>query len=802
MNFEEPLLLLLISPVLLAGFYLMRRRFQRGLILTRLLAISLLLAALAGPFTITSHTIRDDAPQVTVIADKTVSCDLYDPSEGESLYEYLKVRTPSQYREISGVRTALGDEILKSSGAGKHIVLVSDLNNNYGVEIRDAIALARSEGAYIYAVEQTPIHTDTGIEIVGAKNIVAGNENTYHAIVRHVGDETTYTLHVEADGRTLYDETITQSEKRRVIPFTYTPQSEGSHRITATITPHGEDRFKLNNVFYKSVFAAPKPRILYEGDDSPLEDVLSELYDVDTSGLGGAFLDEYRAVVIENRDAEAIEPHVDKLREYVTGGGGLLVVGGENAFDRGMYNNTEFEEILPVLSKPSKYGGGRNIVIVIDASGSTDAIMYDETKFIGQIDALAQSIVNNRNIAASTKIGVVAFGSSAEKIDFLSATAENKQILNQKISMIGPESGSEATNMDKGLREAGEMLKGASGVKTVIVLSDGNIREGTEDAIETAARELVDAGITLYFRQVGVGPESTRAFTAMEKIAESVGADYQYIGTSGINIQFEPLPEAPEEEKGEEEVLHQFGLTVTDGEHFITRYQNISGDITGYNDVTTKLGARRLVATATGKPVLSVWSLGLGRAAALTTDNGKRWAGILYTAPNSKLISSTLNWLIGDPRPGGETITAPDLWLGRPEKITIKTREIPEATFDGKPLSFSREGDEYRATVEPESAGFHTIDGYELAANYPLEYRKIGFNTDVKTAIEEENGTVHPYEEAKTLLFGEIKTNSVRIVNEPRSQKMPFILAAIIIFLGEIILRRLQERKVRRDTNA
>ena len=72
----------------------------------------------------------------------------------------------------------------------------------------------------------------------------------------------------------------------------------------------------------------------------------------------------------------------------------------------------------------------------------------------------------------------------------------------------------------------------------------------------------------------------------------------------------------------------------------------------------------------------------------------------------------------------------------------------------------------------------------------------------MKHIIEEQNGTVHPYEEAKTLLLGDIKTNSVRIVNEPTSTKMPFIIAAIIIFLGEIILRRIEERKPRTNINA
>ena len=793
-NVQEPLLLLLISPVFLLGFYMLRRHgVNRILILSRMVVISLLIIALSNPFVIASHTIRDDTPQVTVIADKTISCDLFDTSQGESLQEYLKIRTPTKYKEVTGIKTALGDEILKNSASGEHIVLVSDLNNNHGVDLGDAVILARREGAHIYAVEQTPIHTDTGVEIAGSKNIIVGNENTYHVIIRHVGEEVTYTLTVQADGNTLYTETITQIEHEKVIPLPYTPLTEGAHRITATIAVEGEDRFKLNNVFYKSVFAAPKPKVLYTGCDSPLKTVLAELYDLNkTTTLEGAKLEDYKVVIIENNDAKTLDPQVQKLKSYLAGGGALLVVGGDHSFDRGEYNNSDIEKILPVLSKPSTYKGGRNVIIVIDASGSTDTILYKDIKFIGHIDALAQSIVNNRNIGADTKIGVIAFGSSAEEVGFLSATSENKMILNKKIANIGPEGGGIPTNMDQGLKSAQEMLKEASGVKLVIVLSDGNIRENKNE-IETAAKELVDDGTTLYFRQIGYGKEET--FITMREIAETAGADYEYIGTKGLNIHFEPLPELPEE-KEEDERLQQFGLIITDSEHFITQYQNVSGDLTGYNDITPKIGARRLVAITIGKPVFTVWNFGLGRTAAISTDNGNKWAGVLYTEPNSKLISSTVNWLIGDPRPAGDTITAPDLWLGTPGRVTIKTTSIPDVSFDNKPLSFTKEGNHYTAVINSKKDGFYDMGGYEIAANYPLEYREIGFNEEMGAHIEEYNGSVHPFEEAKTLLLGDIKSNSVRVVNEPASAKMPFIIASLIIFLGEVILRRMRQRKI------
>ena len=765
-----------------------------------MVVISLLIIALSNPFVIASHTILDDTPQVTVVADKTISCDLFDTSQGESLQEYLKTRTPTRYKEVTGIKTSLGDEILKNSASGEHIVLVSDLNNNHGVDLSDAVILARRGGAHIYAVEQTPIHTDTGVEIAGSKNIIAGNENTYHVIIRHVGEEITYTLTVKADGDTLYTEVITQIEHEKIIPLLYTPLTEGAHRITARIAPEGEDRFKLNNVFYKSVFAVPKPKVLYTGCDSPLKTVLAGLYDLhETTTLDGAKLEDYKVVIIENKDARTLNPHVQSLKSYTANGGALLVVGGDNSFDRGEYNNSDIEKILPVLSKPSKYGGGRNVVIVIDASGST----YGDV--IGMIDASAIDILNDKDINADTHLGVVAFGSVAEKIGIAKMTKSNIKKFESTIRTIGPGSTeTQETKMDKGLEAAEELLQDSTGVKEIIVISDGKISANYKEVLETAEK-LAEEGINLYFVQVATtgisetelkNPDRENMYSIVEKIKDKTTALYIPLkDNQPLNIQFEPLPDAPEE-KEEEEMLHQFGLIITDSEHFITRYQNVSGDLTGYNDITPKIGARRLVAITIGKPVITVWNFGLGRTAAISTDNGNRWAGALYTEPNSKLISSTVNWLIGDPRPAGDTITAPDIWLGTPGRVTIKTTGIPEVSFDNKPLSFTKEGNHYTAVIDPKRDGFYDIGGYEIAANYPLEYREIGFNEEMRAHIEECNGSVRDFEEAKTLLLGDIKANSVRVVNEPVSAKMPFIIASLIIFLGEIILRRLRQRKI------
>ena len=66
--------------------------------------------------------------------------------------------------------------------------------------------------------------------------------------------------------------------------------------------------------------------------------------------------------------------------------------------------------------------------------------------------------------------------------------------------------------------------------------------------------------------------------------------------------------------------------------HYITSDLDINGTITGFNDVTPKPGAQKLVAMTDGKPVLTAWRYGLGRAWPFprTMDPG---GPELFTAP-------------------------------------------------------------------------------------------------------------------------------------------------------------------------
>jgi hypothetical protein len=216
----------------------------------------------------------------------------------------------------------------------------------------------------------------------------------------------------------------------------------------------------------------------------------------------------------------------------------------------------------------------------------------------------------------------------------------------------------------------------------------------------------------------------------------------------------------------------------------------MNASITGFNDVTPKPGSQRLLAITDGKPVLTVWRYGLGRVAALSTDNGNAWAGQLYSAPSSQIVSSTINWAVGDPRPEADRIEAEDGWLGTPLRIAVSSDSRP--SLDG--ATVEKFGDRmYVVTLTPDQTGIYYIGDYGLAVNYPLEYRDIGQNPELSRLIMASGGKMFTEDEARTSLVAEASRLSERSVQERVSRRDLLLLAALAIFIAEVVGRRLQE---------
>jgi len=369
---------------------------------------------------------------------------------------------------------------------------------------------------------------------------------------------------------------------------------------------------------------------------------------------------------------------------------------------------------------------------------------------------------------------------------------------------IGPKGGDNPTDLDKGLRAAEELLNTVTGTKEIIIISDGLIHPDGLSQTKLTVNELKNKDIKIQFIQILL-PEMARIpndnYDVLAKIA---GNDVILLfPDERASTIIETGPSTTPTPTATPEITYEYPLAAIDTNHFITKYVNITASVTGYNDVTPKLGSDSLVSTTRGKPILTTWGFGLGRVVSFTTDNGgdvdgggeNRWASAVYSGRNSQLISSMINWAIGDPRPKeGVVINAEDIWAGTAGRVIVTSDTLPQVTLDKVPLDLSRTGPTtYETSINLETGDFHDLSGYGIAVNYPLEYREIGFNEKLVQVIESNGGSVYNEDDVQGLLFMDIKDKAVRTVNEPKSEKEPYLLAALVLFLAEVIIRRLKD---------
>lgn len=810
-SLENPEMLLLIIPVIIVGFYFLRKT-KTKIVEWRMLVAFLLVLALAAPFTTVTQTISEEDPSLVLIQDRTESMGVFPNETGTDLYEALTANTPTSLIQLSGDKTSLGDAITQYSGSGSQIVLVSDGNNNAGKSLVEALEFAKETDTPVYLVQPELERNDLSVEILGDKTVVVNNQNEFEIVVRQAAEQNvSYFLEIYVDGQLSQSRDFSQNTRNNTIPINQAFTTLGAHNIRVKITPSGEDLNSVNNEFSKSLYVIPKPKLTLVTVElnSPLAQILSSLYEVSsvTAYPGINALNDSKVLVLDNQLIGTLsEVQVKEIKKYVTDGGGLIVVGGERAFNYGNYLNSSLEEILPVLSTPSEYKGGRNLVLILDISPSAR-----DHGTQGDILGNAIYILQNKNLK-DANAAAIAFGSKDYDVfgGFLfMGLPQNQAIINDKISRLTTDEQSK-TSLDQGLTGAKDMLAGKDGELDAIIISDGGIKESYEPALQ-AAKDLQKLGVNIYFIHVrSTAPsqiDQAKNYYA-ETLMQELGLEENYMHinmTERADIIFRPSEESPEDEADEENVtLASYSLYAYSPDHFITKNVNLTSNITGYNDVTPKAGAERLViTTATGKPVLTTWRFGLGRVAALTTDNGEgegsRWASELYNGSSARLISGMTNWAIANPRAEeGAVVDSPDTWLGTSSNLTLTMYDegIPQLKLDGNPLDLALTGrNTYEATVNPGSIGIHDISGYPLAVNYQLEYRDIGLNKEIEPLILATGGKIYTEKDARALLLKDARQNSEREANEPVSLKVYVLLAALVLYLSEILARRIKEMK-------
>ena len=763
--------------------------------IVRSVILALVIIAIASPFLMEARTVKGN-PRIIILVDNSTSFNLFESGVEKELADKLKNKIPVSIRHIAvGDRSAIGDGILNNIERDENILVITDGNNNDGRLLGDVTLLASSLNVTVSIISMNPIRSDVGVEILGVSEAIRDTEETFIVKVNNVGKKISYTLEVRFDNEIVIARTDDKSNT-----FTLNKKlSEGYHKITAELLNVGsDDYFKQNNKYYKTVKVVPRPRVLFVSEkNSPLKSELDEIYDIISVDTIPDDVSSYLAVILNDIPANKFLPNIDQLSEYVSDGNGLFVIGGENSYDRGNYKKTLIETLLPV-----KVGAGEETeksdvytVIIIDVSGTTGVVynantgQYEVRDYDLIIKAQAVSII--QSLDEKNNVGVLVVGTRnptgtvVTLSDIVTLNGDNKKDIINKISSIDRNKVGGQTDIKLGINKANQILRSVAGSKNIILLSDGRgIADRPKEEVKEAAKQANERGIKIYV--AGVGATDEQDYSFLSEIAEVGEGTYFPVDASNkLKILFgEP------EEKEDREYLNK--LVLLDTTHFITYNQTLDVIVSGYNYVIPKPASRLLITTNKNIPIMIAWRFGLGRVVSLATDDGSKWSGEFLSGDNSKILTKAINWAIGDlARKKNFDVRIKDTTLDNAMFVSVVSDTLPQH----EKLSFVKSDvDFYTAKFNPTVTGFHNFLGADAAVNYKKEFKDLGINKEFLELVKQTQGEVFDKDDIDGILEF-IKEKSKRVKIDATEFKWPFLLIALILFLGEIGLRRLWENQ-------
>ncbi|MFC7020682.1 MULTISPECIES: vWA domain-containing protein [Haloarcula] len=728
-------------------------RSRRLLFVSRVLVATLLVVGAMGPYTVQTRETPGE-PSVTLLTDDSASMEVYADTRESLVADIEATGVPVTTTTVgSGDASRLGDGLAANVQENGTVVVLSDGQVTAGRSLAVSGENARQLNATVSAVELIPRRREAAVSVAGPQTVSSGVPSRFVVSVDGVRLPDESTVEVAIDGEVVATKTVGQNGTAAV---THTFEDLGAHRVTARL--ESEDVFDRNDVFYKSVRVVEKPDVLYVSARSyPFENFLRSLYDVTTVDSVPADLSGYSTVVVQDSPAARFG-NVSALQEHVIEGGGLVVVGGDNAYENGGYGGSSVASMLPV-SVGNATGGTTNIVLLIDVSGSAEQGMAIQKAVA--LDVLDQLGDENR-------VGVVAFNYRAFRVTELAPLAENRATVAEQIRRL---SSGGATDISVGLQGADELLGQREG--TIILLSDGQDRL---DRAAAVSNQLGREGTRVV--SVGAG-RKVNELTLREIAAESGGSYFAATETNRLRLLFGGGSRRFQGEK----------LTIVTRDTFITSGVELTANPGQANRVTVKPGADYQVATADGTPAIASWRFGLGRVVSITAYGNDGTLDGLLERPDSLVLTKSVNYAIGDPARTQTGVTSiGDARVGTETSLVYRGETRPEAAG----IRFRQVAeDRYRGEFTPEEAGYGTVVDAEYAANYPVEYGTFGQSESLTSLVEETDGQLFaPDEGAEIARLARQQSTRIRTVRD--SWSWVFLLGALVLFVTEVIARRVQ----------
>lgn len=533
--------------------------------------------------------------------------------------------------------------------ARRRLVLISDGVETRGDALAAARALAEAPGAAV-PVDVLPISYNVRNEVLVEFVDAPPTASRESMVAVRVGLRATApaagTLRLEREGGELDispDEPglglrLALEPGRTVVPIEVRVPAQTVHRFRAVFEPDdpAADTVAQNNSGMAFTVTPGRGKTLVidgvsdgatTGPGSILPGALTRSgLEVSAVPPGAAPMDlltlqEYDLVILQDVPADALPRNVQEIyASYVRDlGGGLVMVGGPNSFGAGGWNNGPIEDVLPVemdlpeqLLMPSAA-----IVLVLDSSGSMGARVLGGARTQQEIANEAAALAV-RTLDPTDLVGVIEFNSTHRTVVPLGPNRDPEESA-KRVRAISPGGG---TNLYPALLEAGAMLRDVEAqVKLIIALTDG-VSMGTPAMGQNIASRLERDGVRISTIAVGDGAD----VDTLRSIALAGGGEHYRVVDPNLLPQIFIREVRVLRKPMVRETLFQPRIAPT-GSPLIAGLPSPLPTLGGLVLTQPKGDATAINAIVApgGEPVLAHWNIGLGRAAAWTSDS-HRWA--------------------------------------------------------------------------------------------------------------------------------------------------------------------------------
>lgn len=463
-------------------------------------------------------------------------------------------------------------------------------------------------------------------------------------------------LTVRQGEKVVWQEAVTLAPGGSLLTHPVFLSGSGLIPLHATFTPDvaPEDAIPHDNHATAWVSVAPMGKILLLSaraqDNRYLERTLSNrglsvtAVDVAAQPAAVPSLESFGAVILNNVAKDKLPPALlSSLDSYVSKGGGLIMVGGEESFGLGGYKGTPVEKALPVtLTPPQKEEPHTALMLVIDKSGS----MRKENKLLYAKEG-ARAVA--RSLKDTDLFGIIGFDLEAFVVVPLEYLGKTRNDLDDRIARLKPSGG---TFLMPALEEAKRQLERQHATrKHIVVITDGETGGSGSRYLDLVTVMHKEQKITISAIAVGDEPN----LRLLSRIADYGGGAFHHTTDPST------LPELfidELEHKGGEKTMVEKELTPIPN-RASPLLTGLGGrplpPVKGYVEAEVKQGARLdLALHADGRrpPLLASWSYGQGKAVAFTSDANGRWSAAWVSWEGfSKFWAQIVRWCLpGDKR--------------------------------------------------------------------------------------------------------------------------------------------------------